>query len=168
MGRFNTGDWVEITDTPDEQWIHWHQTNNDFCGAIGQIVQVEETASVYEDDDIVWIAVDFQFDKFRPGTGQTWYKARFLKKHIVAKTTKLDATTRANLRTAGRKLQEWESVKRKAVDKGLKGVFGREPRAPAKVELPVNDEEDPWEVATSPGFRVFELDDIDDDDLVPF
>lgn len=169
MAKFNKGDWVEITPNPDHSWSEWSETHDDFCGAIGQIIDVaEDFRSQFEDNDKIKVVVDFKHEKYKTGHKRYWLW--FLKRHVIH-STKKEAESRQELRRQGSELQQWEATRKRIVNDSLRNVFV--PRSQRKKEVP--KEVDMWEEDTDPAIPlpgsinkddngVIEL--PDDDDLM--
>jgi len=172
MASFEVGDWVEIRSTPDPYWTDWTTRHDEFCGAMGEIVEIENNfSSQFSGDDRVKIVVDFQYDKYGMSTSK--YYLWFLMRHII-KSDKLAAQTRQNLRLQGDKLQEWEAIKRKKTNDGLANIFGgtKSKSKPKPVTVPeppkLESPDDIWEQDTDPGIplpgsTIDAFADLDDD-----
>lgn len=145
MAKFNKGDWVEITPNPDNSWHEWTETHDEFCGAIGQIINVDEDhRSQFEDTDrIQIIVVDFKEEKNKAGFKRYWLW--FLKRHVVH-STKEEAEKKQELRRQGSELQQWEATRKRIVNDSLRDVFV--PPSQRKKEVPA--EVDIWEEDTDP------------------
>lgn len=147
MSKFNVGDWVEITPTPDYTWDEWTKTHDDFCGAIGVIEEVQEHIH-FEDHDMIKVVVDFKEAKYDPKFHRYW--VWFLKKHVVM-SSKEQAETRQHLRKQGSDLQKWEATKKKATDNILSKVFKpKKTKRRKKVKKSVPEDVELWDEKTDP------------------
>lgn len=147
MAKFKIGDWVQITPKPDRAWRVWNNESHDpFCGEIGQITDIQEDPEHTDkpDEDIVKIVVKFNEDLFKRGCFKYWQW--FKKRHLIL-SSPTKASSLFNLRESGKKLQEWEEVKKKKTDEMWKKKFGSE-KVDTKITPSPVDLSDPWEEKT--------------------
>jgi len=151
MAKFNTGDWVEITPNPDYSWSEWTPIHDDFCGAVGKIMEVQEdfmSGVAGEDNDKIKVAVDFKECKY--DDKHTHYWMWFLKRHVIH-STKEDAESKQTMRKQGSELQQWEATKKRIVDDGLRKLFTPPSyRRRKKSVQSVPKEVDLWDEKTDP------------------
>lgn len=136
MSKFNIGDWVEITATPDYRWGRWSFNREYYDNFAGKFGIIQDIQPDIDDDGVILykIGVDFEeeisdgYTLFDPGVYREWFKSD----HIIL-SSKFESERKNSIIRAGKELQEWEEFKKKSVNKALKSVFCPEP-PPKKLE----------------------------------
>lgn len=86
MAKFNVGDWVEVTPTPDTRWSEWTTEHSAFVSRIGQIVEIWPDWTHTDNRDEDWCKVQTYFADGTMATGPGWYFVSFKKRHLILTT----------------------------------------------------------------------------------
>lgn len=140
MAKFNVGDWVEITPTPDRRSEIWDNGIHDhFCGKIGTVDDIAEDdqGSVYK--------ITAYFDSYKafgqPGNYTAWFEDR----HFI-KSSQYNFKIKYQLNKEYEEYMRVEKKLKNLRDKYLKEVFSDEfetqetnpPTKEANYNLPKN------------------------------
>lgn len=118
--KFGLNDWVQITPTPDTKWHVWYNEReiyDNFCGKIGQIININDN-----DPSNILYDVMVHFPKGYGNQPKGNYFQMFKSDHLI-KSSAYDAKLQYNLEKVCDELQDWERAVRIKRDEIFKHIY---------------------------------------------
>ena len=116
MAKFQKGDWVSITPTPDTGSDVWTSAHNKYCGKIGKVIDVND---YYEDKLLLRVSVYFDY-KLTSLSGE--HSAWFEDNHLI-KSAEWEANRVTHLNKKFEEYKRFEANIKAKRDKILKDIF---------------------------------------------